>query len=593
MAELSIETDDTECIISNTEISIPQDSSTNENNDHGSTKTLFETVQKSDIVSVLLTKTNQQQKNIIQIVKQAAAIQLCDANGSAKSIIKWGCKCNLDNHQRRAFEVITASFVLTYFKDAGKNNEEMTTHDNQSQTKFVRERKLLCQLAELSNDTEQLICCLHGPAGSGKSTVIELVLLYAKEYCSYLPNVIFCHNTIVVTAMTGVAATLICGETMHGALFLNQKQEIQPEQIELWADTHLLIIDEISFVSKSDFQMMHKQLGKLKQEINKKFGGLNIIFSGDFQQLEPVGRGKLPIYKDNNCPYFIDWVNCYIELNGMHRFKKDVRWGKLLMRMQNGELTKEDVEFINTKVVTVHKSRHLPKDPRYATYFNRDRDAINMALFEECCTRLRFHNVSTRDTLIVLANKLTAKTSHGTYEPFQNWKIFWENCGEDDIKFPKEHNGRMDPLLKLYKGCQLMLVFNNNVGCGEANRTTVTLICLKPNIVPIQIIISKLPVKAIYASQVISIVLKHNNPKIIPNTFQLEPIEFRITTRILKPKLLQMNEDDREMVKMKATKLPVISNQATTGHKLQGASINQLFVNNWNYTTNWPYVVLS
>ena len=67
----------------------------------------------------------------------------------------------------------------------------------------------------------------------------------------------------------------------------------------------------------------------------------------------------------------------------MHRFKKDVRWGKLLMRMRNGELTKEDVEFINTKVVTVHKHRNLPKDLRYATYFNRDRDAINTALFEE------------------------------------------------------------------------------------------------------------------------------------------------------------------------------------------------------------------
>ena len=164
--------DDTECIISNTEISIPQDSSTNENNNHGSTETLFETVQKSDIVSVLLTKTNQRQKNIMQIVRHAGAIQLCDANGSARSIIEWGCKCNLDNHQRHAFEVITASFVLTYFKDAGKNNEEMTTGDNQSRTKFVRERKLLCQLAELSNATEQLISCLHGPAGSGKSTVI-------------------------------------------------------------------------------------------------------------------------------------------------------------------------------------------------------------------------------------------------------------------------------------------------------------------------------------------------------------------------------------------------------------------------------------
>ena len=115
----------------------------------------------------------------MQMVKNAAAVQLCDVNGSTKSIIKWGCKCNLDKHQRHAFEVIMASFVLTYFKDAAKDNEQMTTCDNQSQPKFVRERKRLCQLSELSNDTEQLICCLHGPAGSGKRTVIELVFLYA------------------------------------------------------------------------------------------------------------------------------------------------------------------------------------------------------------------------------------------------------------------------------------------------------------------------------------------------------------------------------------------------------------------------------
>ena len=58
MAELSIETDDTECIISDTEISIPEDLSTNENNDHGGTESLLEAVRKSEIVSVLLTKTN-------------------------------------------------------------------------------------------------------------------------------------------------------------------------------------------------------------------------------------------------------------------------------------------------------------------------------------------------------------------------------------------------------------------------------------------------------------------------------------------------------------------------------------------------------
>ena len=59
LAQLSIAMGDTECIISNTEISIPQDSSANEINNDGSTETLFETLWKSDIVSVLLTKTNQ------------------------------------------------------------------------------------------------------------------------------------------------------------------------------------------------------------------------------------------------------------------------------------------------------------------------------------------------------------------------------------------------------------------------------------------------------------------------------------------------------------------------------------------------------
>ena len=78
---------------------------------------------------------------------------------------------------------------------------------------------------------------------------------------------------------------------------------------------------------------------------------------------------------------------------------------------------------------------HLPKDIRYMTHFNRDRDAINMTLFEECCARLTCHNVSTRDTVIILADKLAAKTSHGNYDPFHNWKIFRENRGEDDIKF--------------------------------------------------------------------------------------------------------------------------------------------------------------
>ena len=44
----------------------------------------------------------------------------------------------------------------------------------------------------------------------------------------------------------------------------------------------------------------------------------------------------------------------------------------------------------------------------------------------------------------------------------------------------------------------------------------------------------------------------------------------------------------------RVTQIPVNSNIATTGHKLQGMSKDTLIVNSWNYQfSNWIYVVLS
>ena len=44
----------------------------------------------------------------------------------------------------------------------------------------------------------------------------------------------------------------------------------------------------------------------------------------------------------------------------------------------------------------------------------------------------------------------------------------------------------------------------------------------------------------------------------------------------------------------KVTQIPVKSNIATTGHKLQGMSKDTLIVNSWSYQfSNWIYVVLS
>ena len=44
---------------------------------------------------------------------------------------------------------------------------------------------------------------------------------------------------------------------------------------------------------------------------------------------------------------------------------------------------------------------------------------------------------------------------------------------------------------------------------------------------------------------------------------------------------------------MHGQQFPCVLNHATTGHKLQGKTVTNIYVCNWNYTSNWVYVVLS
>ena len=84
------------------------------------------------------------------------------------------------------------------------------------------------------------------------------------------------------------------------------------------------------------------------------------------------------------------------------------------MQMRDGKMTKEDIDFIYTKIV--NNKTKLLEDLRYASYFNRDQDAINTALFEEWCKLLYNERGHTNDTIIILADNVEVKSSSGSYE---------------------------------------------------------------------------------------------------------------------------------------------------------------------------------
>ena len=115
--------------------------------------------------------------------------------------------------------------------------------------------------------------------------MISLVKAYSKEFCELLGHP-FTLRTIVVTAMTGVAATLLHGETTHMSMGLN-RSSVTADMIEAWSDTRLVIVDECSFASEEQLTKLEKHARSLKRDQFRAYGGLNVVYAGDFSQLEP------------------------------------------------------------------------------------------------------------------------------------------------------------------------------------------------------------------------------------------------------------------------------------------------------------------
>ena len=515
------------------------------------------------------------------VTRGRSSDMLLEANGSVQSIFDWAEKRKLDKEQRRAFEIFCATFVLSFYTECPQE----TSNDPH----FLLQLQNLMKLVGKPGATQhQLLCFLHGPGGSGKSTVLDLFLCYSKQFCSFLEGFIFTTNTVRITAMSGVAATLIRGETTHSALYLNKRNPIGHEELEVWAETRMLIIDEISFASASSLKLIYQRLKDLKRG-DAPYGGMNVIFAGDMYQLEPVVGD--PLHKEHNVE-FNDNINCFIELQGNHRFAQDPEWGELLRRFRLGEVTDEDLAKINERVV---RHDRVPANIKYATYCNKDRDAINAALFEKhCFLKKNNENIAT-DAVAIYSDRVKICKTDKTYVDMKNLHHFWNTCGESNISETTTH-GKMDPVLRLYAGCQVMFPYNKDVPNGIANGTqaTVQKVNFKHGTATRFVVLgNNVKVRAVFASEIHSIIVKHVRADIVPNQFPVMPTQFTVTIGLLAPPRIQTKGNTREQVRIQCQQIPLLINNATTGHKLQGMGVDQLFVHEWRYQTNWPYVVLS
>jgi len=136
---------------------------------------------------------------------------------------------------------------------------------------------------------------LTGEPGSGKTHTINRYIDWLRER-SVEPS---------VTASTGIAATHVHGMTIHSWSGIGVKKDLNDWDVEMIASREktaeriirakVLIIDEISMLDSRTLDSVDKVLRTLRHKTlapEEPFGGLQIIFVGDFFQLPPVSRGE-------------------------------------------------------------------------------------------------------------------------------------------------------------------------------------------------------------------------------------------------------------------------------------------------------------
>lgn len=218
---------------------------------------------------------------------------------------------------------------------------------------------------------------LTGAAGAGKSYVL-------REYITYLKK----HKVpYAVTASTGIASTHVGGQTIHSWSGVGVREFLSERDVDAllekqplykrWNTVSVLIIDEISMLS-AQFLDMVDIIGRAMRRSDKPFGGIQVIFSGDFFQLPPVSKrdSMQSLYA-----YHADsWkrakpVVCY--LTEQHRQVKDAL-SMLLKEMRDNDVTEYTYDTLRERSEAVSDT----KITKLYTH-NVDVDAMNREAFNE------------------------------------------------------------------------------------------------------------------------------------------------------------------------------------------------------------------
>lgn len=297
---------------------------------------------------------------------------------------------------------------------------------------------------------------LTGPGGTGKTALIKYLNTHAKNTGINLQ----------VCAMTGCAAVLLqCkAKTVHswakigiasGTIEKNVRKVAGSHYAKAdWKSVQVLIVDEISMMSRKMFEMLDA-IGKACRRNNRPFGGIQLVFSGDFYQLPPVGNSEEPETLEF-CFQSPLWKETFptenhIQLTKIFR-QNDVNYQNILNQIRVGRIKRSSNERLLENVGKVFDESSVVRPTKLFPTRNKV-DHINANKLSEIM--LEEHNFEIKDHLDL---EMTAS------EKKQRAR-FTKQQIETELSYLRG-NLRCDGVITLKLGAQVMCVVNIELANG-------------------------------------------------------------------------------------------------------------------------------
>lgn len=277
----------------------------------------------------------------------------------------------------------------------------------------------------------------------------------------------------IMTATTGTAClNLINGRTIHSFSGLGKgtipievlsedlKDERKCRFYQQWKQFHLLIMDEASMLGKRLIEKVDLVARTIRQS-DKPFGGMQVVFSGDFLQLAPVADTyafKSAVWTQLS---FFNW-----ELKFPYRHDQDLPYFRTLQRIRVGKLSADDIDMLEHKRDLTRSIclDDLRIKPTHIFCYHKDVAKLNREEFEKLTTPIEIdHNAED----LVMERRTVHLPGHPpvvTFEPSNRITVQEAN---QLLKNRAEHTCPFN--IKFRDGAQYILTFNFNVKRGKVN----------------------------------------------------------------------------------------------------------------------------